>query len=130
MAMSFSTGSLSTCEKEGAYRVDVSGRMGERRAWTRDRKDGPLKVKGAPRRAKAVLGSGSAESWVRVRGKPSMGMKVERGDELDVAGEWCVCRALRRVEMVEANVVFPGCCLVSKEHCDYGEYGGVWSMVM
>jgi len=107
MAMSFSTGSLSAWLKEGAYRVEVSGRMGERRDCTRERKEGPLKVKGAPRRANAVFGSGSAESWVRVRWKPSMGMNVESGDEFEVAGECVLCRALRRVERVEARVVFP-----------------------
>ena len=47
--------------------VDVLLVKGERRTWTRDKKEVPSKVKAAPRRACAVSGSGRAESWLRVR---------------------------------------------------------------
>lgn len=89
--MSFSLGSLMAWSKEGAKivpggkeeeEVDVFGGGSEcgiggldedevgsglRRACTRARKEAPSKVNSAPRRACAVLGSGMAESWARVR---------------------------------------------------------------
>src|SRR5690242_8871358 len=83
---------------------DDTGTTGCRRAVTRSRKAVPSKVNSAPRRAWAVTGSDMAESWSRVRWKPSMGMKAAMGCWSGWTEAW---RALMAVVILCERVVFP-----------------------
>ena len=92
-------------EFEGSREFVGGRRSGARSSFTRARNAEASNVNGAPRRAWASTGSGKAESWARVRWKPSMGTMVAMEDVgVREREAW---RLFKAVVMRVARVVLP-----------------------